>query len=518
MKTLYLSILIISAILATVFVNPVLGQISTGGPLQTAHYSFSQMVSSEKNVYVVYQKTDDNGSHYHIFFTKSNDGGHHFGKTIDFGSGVEPFVAAHGNNVYVSWEDGSTGWPPSYVLFAKSIDGGNNFGNSIVLNNATNSSSVITHLVPYGNQLFAVIGELGEQPPYQSDVYLKSSQDNGSTWAEKVELLPSPTFTNPLALDVSIAKTGNEIYVVGENQDTCSSNPNVCEYAIFFRKSDDLGKTFGNQVNITLAQNPVELELAVSGSNIYVVWATYGKDGQELVFSRSNDSGHTFSAPVIISKPGDSEWPHVAADGKNVYVIWKSDNERLLANEGIANAFAHKSGIFFVKSNDGGSTFSQPLDISGDVGTSYFSGISVSNGIIYVSWTSKHGDNIQTFFSKSGNNGTTFDSPVDLTERHDTWIGQITSSDNNVYVAGSTSIPGDTLWFKASNDAGASFGPLTVLNEETLKLGPGTKTPPSEVYVSDDQNTSKIITLAEVAMPIVAGIAVGVFVFTRKKK
>ncbi|MDE1873480.1 MAG: hypothetical protein KGH99_08400, partial [Thaumarchaeota archaeon] len=131
--------------------------------------------------------------------------------------------------------------------------------------------------------------------------------------------------------------------------------------------------------------------------------------------------------------------------------------------------------------------------------------------------TSKHGDNVQTFFSRSRDNGTTFDNPIEPTGGSDTWFSEITSSGDNVYIAGSASSR-NIIWLKASNDAGASFGPLTTLNGATLNLGSGTKTPPSEVYVSDDQNISNVITLAEVEMPIAAGIAVGVFVFTRKRK
>ena len=526
MKILYFTLIaiIVFGFSAISTSNPVFGQITMGGPIRTVHFQFSQMASSGKNVYVVYQQNVNNGGSYHVYFTKSSDGGRNFGNTIelDNGSGVQPVLASYGNNVYVAWENGYTGYPPSYVLLAKSIDDGNTFDKPIILDNKLNSSSVITQLVADKNHLFAVIDELGETPPYISDTYFLASHDNGSTWGQKIELLPYPVFENSLGYNISIQQVEKNILVSGENKISCTDNPNVCNYVIFFRKSTDLGSSFGKEINVTTVINPVQLQMAVSGNNVYLVWATLVDNSQVLFFAKSNDGGSTFSTPVILSqKSGDSEWPHIVAGGNNVYFIWKYDNAGVLSTSRdiFGRLSAHQSGIFFVKSTDGGNTLSQPVNLSGDIGASYFSGISISHNNLYASWTSIREDKENVFFSKSTDNGTTFDNPINLTGRSDAFFGQIVSSDDNVYVAGGTSYPGDILWFKASNDGGSSFGLLTTLDRGFSNPGSISRISP-EVHIVNNQNTSNndMFVLAEVEIPIAAGIAVGVFMFTRKGK
>jgi hypothetical protein len=320
-----------------------------------------------------------------------------------------------------------------------------------------------------GKHLFAVIDKFGEKPPYPSDVYLMASQDNGTTWDKKVDLLPSEVLENPLVYDTSIQEVGDKLVVIGEKKLDCE-NPNYCQYEIFLRASTDMGSTFGPEIDIAKSWGPTRLQMISSGNNIYAVWidGTRGQ-GPDLFFSKSNDGGNTFSTPIALGqKEGEYDWPHMVASGKTIYTIWQYNNENVIAKErngGVLFIPTPVSGIFFAKSTDGGDTFSEPLNLSGDIGTSYFSGISISAGNVYTSWTSKHGDHVQVFFSRSTDNGTTFDDPVDSTGGSDSWFSQITSSGDNVYIAGTASA-GNVMWLKASNDNGADFGPLITINRD----------------------------------------------------
>ncbi|MDE1863065.1 MAG: exo-alpha-sialidase [Thaumarchaeota archaeon] len=451
MKILYLALIIVVVLGFSCIKAPASGQV-TSESAQVVHYQFSQMMSSGKKVYVLYQHNDP----FHVYFRKSSDEGKSFGNAIDLGSSNSPVITISGNNIYMAWDTGFGGWPPAHVMFAKSTDGGETFSKPVLLANESNSSSIVTQLVADGSRVYALIYDLGEKPPYQSDVYLMSSQDNGTTWGNKVELLPAPVFTNPLGDDFAIQKVGNQVYIAGGNN--------------IFRKSTDYGLTFGRSTDVIRAANPNDLQLIASSNNVYLVYTAQSYYGQAVFLAKSNDGGSTFSLPKMFSqKVGDSISPHIVADGKNLYAVWKFDNSRVMRNGNGTNILTpYINGIFFAKSNDGGSTISKPVNLSGDVGTSYFSGISTSNGNVYVSWTSKHGNNVQSFFARSADNGTTFSAPVDLTGRYDAWFDQIASSGNDVYVAGQTSYPGDIVWFKASNDAGANFGPLINLNNGTI--------------------------------------------------
>ena len=87
--------------------------------------------------------------------------------------------------------------------------------------------------------------------------------------------------------------------------------------------------------------------------NVYVAWTLFPGGGQDqILFSRSTDHGVTFEKPIKISKAVASAQGSdiaVAPDG-TVYVTWR----QYAFNRNVIDA------IVFVKSTDGGQTFSDP--------------------------------------------------------------------------------------------------------------------------------------------------------------
>ncbi|MDR7520572.1 MAG: sialidase family protein, partial [Armatimonadota bacterium] len=88
--------------------------------------------------------------------------------------------------------------------------------------------------------------------------------------------------------------------------------------------------------------------------NVYVSWTLFPGAGQDqILFSRSTDHGVTFSAPIKISKDianAQGSDIAVAPDG-TVYVVWR---QFAFLKPGVVDA------IMFVKSTDGGRTFTAP--------------------------------------------------------------------------------------------------------------------------------------------------------------
>jgi hypothetical protein len=91
--------------------------------------------------------------------------------------------------------------------------------------------------------------------------------------------------------------------------------------------------------------------------NVYVSWTLFpGARGMNRVmFSRSTDAGATFSKPIVISKnvPNAQGSDIAVAPNGTIYVVW-----RQFAFSGGSNA---GDGIVFVKSTDGGKTFTNPV-------------------------------------------------------------------------------------------------------------------------------------------------------------
>lgn len=94
-------------------------------------------------------------------------------------------------------------------------------------------------------------------------------------------------------------------------------------------------------------------------NNVYVTWYDNTSGGNEILFSRSVDAGTSFAAPLNLSNNlGFSTFPNVLVDQNGVvHVAWQ-DTEY------------GASEIVYVKSTDGGLTFSAPINLSGDTETS----------------------------------------------------------------------------------------------------------------------------------------------------
>lgn len=88
--------------------------------------------------------------------------------------------------------------------------------------------------------------------------------------------------------------------------------------------------------------------------NVYVAWTLFPGFGQDqILFSRSTDGGQTFSKPLKISQGLASAQGSdiaVAPDG-TVYIVWRQFNQVDAST---------KNAIVFIKSTDGGASFSDP--------------------------------------------------------------------------------------------------------------------------------------------------------------
>ena len=239
--------------------------------------------------------------------------------------------------------------------------------------------------------------------------YIESTKSVGNTII--VKLLRNGTFQN-----VGIKLTPNPIPVnVEENTKTII--PTLSKLAI-----KDWTKIITLSNSNISSQGP---RLAASGNNVYAVWEE-SRDGiNVIIFAKSSDRGNTFSKPVnLTSGIGvDSETPSICAFGNNVYVVW-TDNSRGYFN------------IFFIKSTDGGNTFSKPLNLSNDPGLSYLPRIATDGkNSVYVVWTDNSPGNYNILFRKSGDGGASFDKPIILDDlKGVSNFPSIIASGNNVYV------------------------------------------------------------------------------------
>ena len=356
------------------------------------------------------------------------------------GDSILPQMSVSGNNVYVVWNDNSTG---KYgILFSKSADGGMTFGTPVDISRHIGSSSSPQFAVS-GNDVY-VVWQGKTTGKYQ--IIFAKSTDGGATFSAPVNISDnSGDSSYP-----KIIASGNNIYI------TWSYTVTGKDYDVLFTKSTDGGTTFSAPVNIS--NNPGDSglpQMSVSGNNVYITWENNGVGNFEVFVAKSTDNGNTFTIPVNVSNnPSPSGSPQIVASGNNVYVTWMDDAPG-------------NYDIFVAKSNNAGSTFSKPVNVSNTPKDSGYPQITTSGNNIYVVWTETISNrNYDILFAKSTDGGSTFNTPVNVSNNPGASGWALITAPDNIYVTWDDITTGnyDTLIAK-STDGGSTFGtPVNVSN------------------------------------------------------
>ena len=212
--------------------------------------------------------------------------------------------------------------------------------------------------------------------------YIESTKSVGNTIM--VKLLRNGIVKN---VGIKLTQTPNPIPINVEEENTKTRAPTLSKLAI---KNWTKIITLSNS-NIS-SQGP---RLAASGNNVYAVWEESHDGINRIIFAKSTDRGNTFSKPANLTSGIriDSETPSIGAFKNNVYVVW-TDNS------------PGNFDIFFIKSTDGGNTFSKPMNLSNDPGLSYLPRVATDGkNSVYVVWTDNSPGNYNILFTRSLDGG-----------------------------------------------------------------------------------------------------------------
>jgi hypothetical protein len=212
----------------------------------------------------------------------------------------------------------------------------------------------------------------------------------------------------------SIAVSGDNVYLTWWDNKTGNNE-------VFFAASNDGGKSFGKEINLSNAKGgSADSQVSAQGNNVYVTWWD-NKTGNWQVFSKaSNDNGKTFADIISLKSIGDSPVKSlkpqlsnttsldtvVAASGNNEYVSWWDNT-------------TGNWEISFAKSSDGGKTFGDSINISNSSDARSLGARMIAQGnTVYLSWIDidKNTGQKQVLFRESNDNGKTFEKPIIVSE------------------------------------------------------------------------------------------------------
>jgi len=296
----------------------------------------------------------------------------------------------------------------------------------------------------WGSHVFAV---WADNKPGNLDIYFKKSMNGGATWQAIKRLSNTAGFS----LKPKIAVSGLNVYVIW-GDDTPGN------WDIYFIKSTDNGATWGTARKLTNNTHDSEYpDIAVSGSNVYVVWQDNNTGICEIYFSKSTDNGATWeTARKLTNNAGFSGYPALAVSGANVYLVWHDNTPGNLE-------------IYFRKSTDGGATWQTQRKLTNTVDESEHPDIVIGGLNVYVVWHNDTPGNYEIYFRKSTDGGATWQNAKKLTDNTGTsWEPRIAVNSSNVYMVWHDDTTGiNEVYFRKSTYAGATWQIESMLTNST---------------------------------------------------
>jgi hypothetical protein len=148
-------------------------------------------------------------------------------------------------------------------------------------------------------------------------------------------------------------------------------------------------------------------QISSSSNSVYVVWqesvGNYASKNYDIFFMKSNDGGDTFGDPVNLSNnSGFSEHPQIASVGDNIYIAWVDDS-------------SGERKVMFCKSPNSGKTFSEIIVVDQNTIGPHHTELAAKGKNVYIVWNGFDTEiNNKVLFSKSDDEGETFEELRDI--------------------------------------------------------------------------------------------------------
>jgi hypothetical protein len=327
--------------------------------------------------------------------------------TRNAGESARPAVAFAGNNIHVVWQDDTSG--NREIYYRRSRNDGDNWGRVNRLTSNAGGSYAPTIAVS-GDNIHVV---WFDDTPGNREIYYMRSSDNGATWGGRRRL----THTAGSSFTPSIAVSENKVHVVW--MDNTKGN-----YDIYYKRSTDNGVTWDGKrrltKNVGYSSYPY---MAVSGSNIHVVWQDDTPGRAEIYYKLSTDDGAAWGKQKRLTNSDGSYSPAVAVSGSNAHVVWHGYTPG-------------NYEIFYRRSTDNGTTWRKQKSIIKHEGWSLYPSIAVTDNNVHVVWSDSKPGNWELYYKRSLDNGATWGGRRRLT-RNAGWSDRPTMvvSSINIHVA-----------------------------------------------------------------------------------
>ena len=160
--------------------------------------------------------------------------------------------------------------------------------------------------------------------------------------------------------------------------------------------------------------NASNADIYSNDKHVFVVWQQSNSTHSSVALRVSDDMGKSFGSEKILSDYSSDSYPKVFADENNVYITWNVDDDNRFKPRVVQeqeDLTDYKPGIYFIKSEDLGKSFSSPVRF--DHNDSFDNGksqVSAFDKYVYITWVQTDTVNKlgNLFTAKSSDGGKNF--------------------------------------------------------------------------------------------------------------
>ena len=335
------------------------------------------IATSGNYVHIVWiDKRDGNTE---IYYKCSTDGGINWQADVrltnDPSNSMYPSIAVAGSLVHVAWNDRRIN-NQSEIFYKRSTDGGTTWGSDTRLTFDTNSSAYPS-IAASGN--FVCLTYSDNRNNSKMEIYYMHSTNSGDTWSAETRL----TYAQVVAQFSCISLSGQNIGIAWHDRRDGTGE-------IYYKRSTNLGATWSVDTRLSFdTAMSTWPSIVVNGSMIHVAWYDMRDGNYEIYYKRSTDGGTNWGAETRLTNDAAySTYPTLAVSGSNVHLVWYDSRD---GNTEIYYKFSSNSGV----------SWGTDTRLTNDAGTSLYPFIAITNTTLHVIWTENRDGNPEIYYKRN---------------------------------------------------------------------------------------------------------------------
>jgi hypothetical protein len=329
---------------------------------------------------------------------------------------------------------------------AYSLDGGRTWTNPGVLTPGTFRSDPVIRSSPDGHECLV---DIGDPNTFEIDDF--ESTDGGQNWSGPINARAGDK--EWIAVDRTNLASRGFIY-------ECWQTAAGAYRTTTFTRSTDNGQTWMNPIALTSGSTrpPIFGTLAVGPSGEFYTAGIQSGSSSTFRWCKSTNAGNASITPTFTTGtvnlggafgvPGSADPNPSGLDGQVWIDVDRSNGPRHGWVYIVATVYRGSTSpqdVVFVRSTDGGATWSAPINVNTDAPTAngwhWFGTLAVApGGRIDVIWNdTRESQNVnlsRLYYSSSSDGGTTWTPNTALTTQYDTSLGWPQNSDNSQHKMG----------------------------------------------------------------------------------